>query len=193
MTTQMQELLNQLFDKTADKNESLSKVFNEVYSVMHDHAHKVGGLHMYFFPKEAEAKKAQKADLFKRFCIAMPHVVYAGEDKVTVCDFVEADPESEYTNYFTAARTSVEDEVHVYTEAVNVAQAEREVNKTEVVTLASGWQIEVPSKDCEGKSIKEKKVVNVVPREKTRWGYTTTVRKALINAFISWEIENGLA
>ena len=189
----MQEVLSQLFEKTANKNLSLSKVFNEVYSVMHTHAHKVGGLHMYFFPTEAEEKKAVKADLFKRFAYAMPHVVYAGEDKISVCDFVEADPDNEYTNYFTSARTSVDDEVTTYAEAVNVAKAEREVNKTETVVLASGWEMVVASKDSEGKSIKEKRVVNVVPREKTQWGYTSVVKKALINAITSWEIENGLA
>lgn len=193
MTKEMQNVLVQLFEKTAEKNESLSKVFNEVYSVMHDHAHKVGGLHMYFFPQEADAKKAQKADLFKRFCVAMPHVKYAGEDKITVCDFVEYDEEKEYTNYFVAARTNVDDEVHNYAEAVNVAETEREVNKTEWVELASGFKMEVVSKDAEGKKLKENKAVKVVPREKTRWGYTTTVRKALINAFTTWEIENGLA
>lgn len=193
MTQEMQSVLTQLFDKAAEKNESLSKVFNEVYKVMHDHAHKVGGLHMYFFPQEAKAKKAQKAELFKLFTISMPHVVYAGEDKITVCDFVEADPENEYTNYFTEARTSVDDNVQTYAVAVNIAQAEREVNKTEKVTLASGWEIEVASKDAEGKPMKENRVVNVVPREKTRWGYTSVVRKALINAFTMWEEANGLA
>ena len=193
MTNEMQNVIVSLFEKTAEKNESLSKVFNEVYKVMHDHAHKVGGLHMYFFPQEAEAKKANKADLFKRFCNAMPHVKYAGEEGITVCDFVEYDEEKEYTGYFVEARTNVDDEVHTYVEAVNVAEAEREVNKTEKVTLASGYVLEVASKDAEGKQLKENKVVKVVPREKTRWGYTSVVRKALINAFTSWEIEQGLA
>ena len=58
MTNEMQNVIVSLFEKTAEKNESLSKVFNEVYKVMHDHAHKVGGLHMYFFPQEAEDRKS---------------------------------------------------------------------------------------------------------------------------------------
>lgn len=193
MTQEMQNVLVQLFEKTAEKNESLSKVFNEVYKVMHDHAHNVGGLHMYFFPEEAEAKKAQKAELFKRFCYAMPWVKYAGEDKITVVDFVEYDEAKEYTVNFTAARTSVDEEVKDWGFASTWVEAEREVNKTEKVTLASGWEMEVASKDAEGKAIKEKKYIKVTPREKTRWGYTSVVRKALINAFTSWEIENGLA
>ena len=88
---------------------------------------------------------------------------------------------------------SVDDAVETFAVAVNVAQAEREVNKTEKVTLASGFVMDVPSKDAEGKQLKETKVVNVVPREKVQWGYTNVVKKALKNALISYEIENGLA
>ena len=188
MTTNMQELISAIFEKQAEKNLSVSKVFGEVYNAMKKNAELTGGIYSYFFA-DAESKK----DLFARFLYAMPHVVYAGTDKVVCVDFVEADPVKDYIAAFTQCRTNVDDEVHTYAEAVTVAQAEREVNKTEKVTLASGWEIEVPSKDAEGKQLKENKVVNVVPREKTQWGYTSVVKKALLNAIISWEIENGLA
>ena len=193
MTTQMQELIDQLFEKTASTQLSVSHVFNEVYKVLAKSAEISGGIYKYFFPTESEAKKAIKAELFAKFLNAMPHVKYAGNDKIVVCDFVEQDPEKEYSNYFTECRVSVDDAVETFAVAVNVAQAEREVNKTEKVTLASGFVMDVPSKDAEGKQLKETKVVNVVPREKVQWGYTNVVKKALKNALISYEIENGLA
>ena len=188
MTNNMQELISSIFEKQAEKNLSVSKVFGEVYKAMKENAELAGGVYQYFF-KDAESKK----DLFARFLYAMPHVVYAGTDKIVCVDFVEADPIKEYTQAFVEARCDVEDEVHTYAAAVNMAQAEREVNRTEKVVLESGWEMEVPSKDAEGKSIKVKKLVNLVPREKTQWGYTSVVKRALLKAIIAWEIENGLA
>ena len=46
--------------------------------------------------------------------------------------------------------------------------------------------------DENGKVIKENRVVNLVPREKVQWGYTAVVKKAIINAILVWECENGL-
>jgi hypothetical protein len=73
-----------------------------------------------------------------------------------------------------------------------MAQAEREVAKMETIKYASGFEKEVPSVDENGKVIKEKRIVNLVPREKVQWGYTAVVKKAIINAILVWECENGL-
>ena len=184
----MQELISSIFEKQAEKNLSVSKVFGEVYKAMKENAELTGGIYSYFF-KDAESKK----DLFARFLYAMPHVVYAGTDKIVCVDFVEADPTKKYTQAFVEARCDVEDEVHTYATAVTMAQAEREVNVMETIIYASGFTKEVPSYDAEGKLIKETRKVNVVPREKTQWGYTSVVKRALLKAIIAWEIENGLA
>jgi hypothetical protein len=106
---------------------------------------------------------------------------------------VEADPEKEYAQAFTECRPTVDDEATKYDCAVTMAQAEREVAKMETIKYASGFEKEVPSVDENGKVIKEKRLVNLVPREKTQWGYTKTVKQAIINAIIMWEIEQGLA
>lgn len=184
----MQELISSIFEKQADKNLSVSKVFGEVYNAMKANAELTGGIYSYFF-KDAESKK----DLFVRFLYAMPHVVYAGTDKIVCVDFVEYDESKEYSINFTSARTSVEEEVKDWGFASTWVEAEREVNVMETITYASGFTKEVPSYDADGKLIKEKRNVKVVPREKTQWGYTSVVKRALLNAIIAWEIENGLA
>jgi hypothetical protein len=130
--------------------------------------------------------------MFQKFLYAMPHIIEAGSGKLVVCDMVEADPEKEYTQAFCSCRVSVDDEVSSYPCAVTMAQAEREVAKMETIKYASGFEKEVPSVDENGKVIKETRVVNLVPREKVQWGYTAVVKKAIINAILVWEVENGL-
>lgn len=192
MTTQVQEIISQLFDKKADQNLSVSKVFGEVFNAIADNAKKDESLLKYLIPSDADKRKAVRADMFQKFLYAMPHIVEAGSGKLVVCDMVEADPEKEYTQAFCSCRVSVDDEVSNYPSAVTMAQAEREVAKMETIKYASGFEKEVPSVDENGKVIKEKRVVNLVPREKVQWGYTAVVKKAIINAILVWECENGL-
>ena len=192
MTTQVQEIISQLFDKKADQNLSVSKVFGEVFNAIADNAKKDESILKYLIPSDADKRKAVRADMFQKFLYAMPHIVEAGSGKLVVCDMVEADPEKEYTQAFCSCRVSVDDEVSNYPSAVTMAQAEREVAKMETIKYASGFEKEVPSVDENGKVIKEKRVVNLVPREKTQWGYTAVVKKAIINAILVWECENGL-
>lgn len=192
MTTQVQEIISQLFDKKADQNLSVSKVFGEVFNAIKDNAQKEESLLKYLIPSDADKRKAVRADMFQKFLYAMPHIVEAGSGKLVVCDMVEADPEKEYTQAFCSCRVSVDDEVSHYPMAVTMAQAEREVAKMETIKYASGFEKEVPSVDENGKVIKEKRIVNLVPREKVQWGYTAVVKKALINAILVWECENGL-
>ena len=192
MTTQVQEIISQLFDKKADQNLSVSKVFGEVFNAIADNAKKDESILKYLIPSDADKRKAVRADMFQKFLYAMPHIVEAGSGKLVVCDMVEADPEKEYTQAFCSCRVSVDDEVSNYPSAVTMAQAEREVAKMETIKYASGFEKEVPSVDENGKVIKEKRVVNLVPREKVQWGYTAVVKKAIINAILVWECENGL-
>ena len=192
MTTQVQEIISQLFDKKADQNLSVSKVFGEVFNAIAENAKKEESILKYLIPSDADKRKAVRADMFQKFLYAMPHIVEAGSGKLVVCDMVEADPEKEYTQAFCSCRPSVDDEVSSYPCAVTMAQAEREVAKMELVKYASGFEKEVPSLDENGKVIKEKRIVNLVPREKVQWGYTAVVKKALINAILVWEAENGL-
>ena len=192
MTTQVQEIISQLFDKKADQNLSVSKVFGEVFNAIAENAKKDESLLKYLIPSDAEKRKAVRADMFQKFLYAMPHIVEAGSGKLVVCDMVEADPSKEYTQAFCSCRPSVDDEVTKYPCAVTMAQAEREVAKMETIKYASGFEKEVPSVDENGKVIKEKRIVNLVPHEKVQWGYTAVVKKALINAILVWECENGL-
>lgn len=192
MTTQVQEIISQLFDKKADQNLSVSKVFGEVFNAIANNAKKEESLLKYLIPSDADKRKAVRADMFQKFLYAMPHIVEAGSGKLVVCDMVEADPEKEYTQAFCSCRVSVDDEVSNYPSAVTMAQAEREVAKMETIKYASGFEKEVPSVDENGKVIKEKRIVNLVPREKVQWGYTAVVKKAIINAILVWECENGL-
>lgn len=192
MNAQVQEIISQLFDKKADQNLSVSKVFGEVFNAIADNAKKDESLLKYLIPSDADKRKAVRADMFQKFLYAMPHIVEAGTGKLVVCDMVEADPEKEYTQAFCSCRVSVDDEVSNYPSAVTMAQAEREVAKMETIKYASGFEKEVPSVDENGKVIKEKRIVNLVPREKVQWGYTAVVKKAIINAILVWECENGL-
>jgi hypothetical protein len=192
MTTQVQEIISQLFDKKADQNLSVSKVFGEVFNAIAENARKEESILKYLIPSDADKRKAVRADMFQKFLYAMPHIVEVGSGKLVVCDMVEADPEKEYTQAFCSCRVSVDDEVSHYPYAVTMAQAEREVAKMETIKYASGFEKEVPSVDENGKVIKEKRIVNLVPREKVQWGYTAVVKKAIINAILVWEAENGL-
>lgn len=182
-----------MFDKKAEQNLSASKVFGEVFNAIADDAKKTGSIVKYLIPENSDERKKVRANMLQKFFRAMPHIVEAGSGKLVVCDMVEADPTKEYTQAFTECRTSVDEDVITYESAVTMAQAEREVAVTETIVYASGFEKEVPSVDAEGKVIKENRVVNVVPREKTQWGYTKTVKQAIINAIEAWEIEEGLA
>jgi hypothetical protein len=193
MTTQVQEIISQLFDKKAEQNLSASKVFGEVFNAICNNAKKDESILKYLIPSDAEQRKQVRADMLRKFFYAMPHIVEAGTGKLVVCDMVEADPEKEYAQAFCECRPSVDDEATKYPCAVTMAQAEREVAMTETIKYASGFEKVVPALDENGKVIKEKRIVNLVPREKTQWGYTSVVKKAIINAIIMWEIEQGLA
>ena len=193
MTTQVSELIEKLFDHKAEVNMSASKVFGEVFNAICDDAKKSESILKYLIPEDKEARKQVRADMLSKFFYAMPHIVEALTGKIVVCDMVEADPTKEYTQAFTAYRASVDEDVVVCASAVTMGQAEREVPMTETIKYASGFEKEVPSVDAEGKVIKEKRVVNIVPREKTQWGYTKTVKTAIINAITAWEVEQGLA
>jgi hypothetical protein len=193
MNANVQEIISQLFDKKAEQNLSLSKVFNEVFGAIAKDAKDSKSLLSYLLiPSDEKERKQVRAAIFAKFLYAMPHIVEAGTGKVVVCDVVEADPEKEYTQAFTEIRTSVESDVETFVSAVTVAQAERECPKMETIVYASGFKKDVPALDENGKTIKENRVVNVVPREKTQWGYTKVVKQAIINAFVAWEEENGL-
>lgn len=193
MTTQVKEIIGKLFDHKADQNLSASKVFGEVFNAIAADAAKSDSVVKYLIPASADERKKVRANMLQKFFRAMPHIVEAGSGKLVVCDMVEADPTKEYTQAFTECRASVDEEIMTYEVAVTMAQAEREVSVMETIVYASGFEKVVPSVDAEGKVIKENRLVNLVPREKVQWGYTKTVKQAIINAIEAWEIEEGLA
>lgn len=120
------------------------------------------------------------------FMHQMPHVVWNGSKQAVVCEWVESKddkPKKAFRQY-----RYFGEEISYPTNAAGEIEAvgsiEREIEKTakEVITFASGWSMEVPSRDSDGNVQKTKVCTKLVPREKNVWGYTDTVIDAFIAA-----------
>lgn len=110
----------------------------------------------------------------------MPHYVLNGTDKVIVCDFVEANDSNKLSKAIRQFRYSVDHEVEKG--FCTYVEVEVEEKKMEKVVLGSGWEMEVVSRDKEGKVMTETIKKQFVPRKKSVWGYTKDVKTAIINA-----------
>lgn len=121
--------------------------------------------------------------------LMMPHYVLNGTDKVIACDYVAATDSNKLSKTIRQYRLSVDSEIVKPEGCATFVETEVEESKTEKVKLASGWEIEVPSRDAEGNVIKESKKVQLVPRKKSVWGYTKDVKVAIIKAIEYIEFE----
>lgn len=185
LTAVQKENLAKVFDAKAEKEQTLDCVANKVAAALTTDV----------LTKEwvkdlvgASGDRARKVFL-QAVAYFHPHFVLNGTKKVIACDFIAATEENVGSKTIRQYRLSVNDEVVRPTNCANVIETEREESKTEKVTLESGWEIEVPSRDKEGNLIKETKKVQLVPRKKSVFGFTKEMKTAVINAIEA--IENG--
>ena len=177
LTEQQLKDLNKVFKANADKQLSLSKVLSTSLAAIvserigDDITAAVG----------ATTKDDARKEFVARFMNHMPHVVYNGSDKITVVDFFEAPADAKNDKFIKAFRLAGSDVVELET-CVNFVETEQEVKQHEKVTLASGFELDVISRDADGNVISDTKQVRLTWREKTVWGYTDTVKNAIIAA-----------
>ncbi|MBR1525035.1 MAG: hypothetical protein IJ640_00045 [Prevotella sp.] len=170
--------LSKLFRANADKQLSISKVLETTIAALRQDKTGLGGLYADIV---GESRSEERKNFLAVFAQHMPHVVFNGTDKVVMVDWVEAKEDSNLNKairqYRLAGGNIVRPEV-----CVGVVETEQEVKKQEKVTLASGYEMMVVSRDAEGTILTETKKLRLVPREKSVWGYTDTVMNAFIEA-----------
>lgn len=181
MTNEIVKEINRVFNANAEKQLSLSVVLNTTCQALKKDP-LTGNLYSHLI---GDSGSKERKDFMQRFMLCMPHIVING--KVVAVDWVAADSEKSYETFFDTYRLSSDSEQKKLTCKVNQVTDKREVVCKEVVTLASGYQMEVVSKDKDGNNIKEEKEVILVPREKAIWGYTEVVKNAIITALASYE------
>ena len=180
MTNEMKEIVMKVWKENANKQLSLSTVLATTCAALR--ADKMGAGSLYAeLIGDGGKNKSVRSHFINVFKHEMPHVTYNGTDKEVVVDFVEMDEDKKQNRAIREYRLAGGQAVTL-TECVGHIEDTREVNKTEWIKYASGFKREVPSLDSEGKVIKEKRVVKLVPREKTVWGYTDVVMNAFIAA-----------
>lgn len=139
--------------------------------------------------KATNGALAAKIDAnWKRFlelwALQMPHVVYNGHAKPTIVDWVK-DPEGKFKlERAIKAYRYTEDDAQTAVDGCfdgRIIRTKQE-KATEVITFASGFQKEVASLDEEGNAIVNDVDVELVPKEKSAWGFTTVMVEAFIAA-----------
>lgn len=139
--------------------------------------------------KAANNKLASVIDAnWKRFlelhALQMPHVVYNGHAKPTIVDWVK-DPEGKFKleRAIKAYRYTGDEEQTAVENCFDgrIVRTMQEKQK-ETITYASGFQKEVDALDEEGKPIVNEVQVELVPKEKSAWGFTTVMVEAFIAA-----------
>lgn len=175
MTNEIRENLAKLFKANADKQMSLSKVLETTIAALRADKTGMGGL---YADVVGDSRSDERKKFLSVFYQQMPHVVYNGTDKVIVVDWVEAKDQkgTKAIKQYRIAGEAMEKPDGCPT----FISVEKDVKKMEIVTLASGYSMEVVSRDAEGNVITEKRQVRLLPREKTVWGYTDTVMQAFI-------------
>lgn len=179
MTKEMQENVCSVFVANANKQLDLTTVFNKTAAALA--ANKTfGELYAEAIGKTADAP--ERAAFREKFMRHMPHVVYNGTDKVVAVDWVEMSDKDTNLKPIRQYKLAGEDVVKREGDTcVEYVLHEQETKKKESVTLASGFVIEVPSRDAKGNYLTETKNVQLVPRKKSVWGYTDTVKQAIID------------
>lgn len=119
------------------------------------------------------------------FPSCMPHYRKNGASTIIVCDWIEAKNDKPLNLAFSEFRF-IKDEVREDATKLEqcVGHIVRELPKPvkEVLTFKSGFQKEVDALDENGEKILANAKCNLVPREKSQWGYTDTVVDAFIEA-----------
>lgn len=116
------------------------------------------------------------------FMFQMPHVVYNGTNTPVVVDWVLDNGKFKLEKAIKSLRYTDDEEVTI--DGCSDGRVSRTISKrkTEIVTLASGYELEVPSRDVEGNYINEDEEVVFVPKAKSSWGFTDVVIKAFLAA-----------
>ena len=185
LTAEQKENIAKVFDAKAEKEQTLDSVANKVATAL------TSDVLTKLWVKDiigASGDKARK-NFLQAVAFFHPHFVLNGTNKVIACDFILATDENKGSKTIRQYRLSVDDEVVRPEICAEVIETEREETKTEKVKLESGWEIEVPSRDAEGKLLKEMRKVQLVPRKKSVFGFTKEMKTAVINAIEA--IENG--
>ena len=167
-----------VFRANADKQLSLSKVLETSVAAFRSDKY---GVDRIYADALGESRSDQRKLFMEVFATCMPHVIYNGTHKVVIVDFVEAKENSDLTKAIRQYRLAG-GEIVKQEGCAGFIETEQEVKKMETVTLASGFQVEVVSRDADGNVITETKKTRLVPREKSVWGYTDVVMNALIAA-----------
>ena len=115
--------------------------------------------------------------------LQMPHVVYNGNSKPTIVDWVK-DPDGKFklAKPIKSYRYTTDESITVVDGCFD-GRITRDVadTKKEVIVFASGFAKEVPSLDEEGKTIPVIVKSDFVPKEKSTWGFT----KVMIESFLA--------
>lgn len=121
----------------------------------------------------------------KLFPNAMPHYRKNGSSTIIVCDWVEQKTLKSMNVAFSEFRYIKGDVREDATKLPEcVGHITRDIEKPERVTIVypSGFEKEVDAVDKEGKTITKPVATNLVPHEKSAWGYTDVVIDAFIEA-----------
>ena len=178
MTQEQIKNFEKVWNANADKQMSLSKVLDTTLKAL---STDVLTTH---WAKEilGEDRSEERKRFLLAFSLCMPHYVLNGTDKVVICDYVAATDSNKLSKTIKQYRLSVDTDIVKPEGCANYVETEKEQNKTEEVTLASGYVLTVPSRDAEGNVITESVKTQLVPRKKAVWGYTKDVKAAILNA-----------
>lgn len=185
LTEEQKKNLAKVFDAKAEKEQTLDSVANKVASAL------TTDMLTKEWVKDLVGESGSKArkNFLQAVAFFHPHYVINGSSKIIACDFVTATEENKDSKTIRQYRLSVADEVVHPEVCKNVIDTEREENKMETITFESGYSMEVPARDAEGKVLKEMQKVQLVPRKKSVFGFTKEMKTAVINAIEA--IENG--
>lgn len=178
MTNEQKKNIEKVFAINADKQLSLEKVLNTTLKALCvDVMTSVYAKSILGEDRTEERKKFRAT-----FALCMPHYVLNGTNEVVIADFVAANDSNKLSKTVKQYRLSVDSDIVNPEGCLNYIETEKETKKTEIVTLESGYELEVPSRDADGNFITESVKVQLVPRKKAVWGYTKDVMAAIINA-----------
>ena len=178
LTAEQKENLAKVFDAKAEKEQSFDVVANRVAQALTTDVLTKSWVKDLIGESGTPARK----NFLQVVSFFHPHYVLNGSNKVIACDFILATDENKDSKTIRQYRLSVNEDVVRPEICANVVETEREENKMETVTFESGYEMEVPSRDAEGKVIKETKKVQLVPRKKSVFGFTKEMKTAIINA-----------
>lgn len=185
LTEEQKKNIAKVFDAKAEKEQTMDCVANKVAAAL------TTDILTKSWVKDivGESGSKERKNFLQAVAFFHPHYVLNGSKKAIACDFVTATEENKDSKTIRQYRLSVDEEVVRPEVCSNVIETEREENKMETITFESGYKMEVPARDVEGKVLKETQKVQLVPRKKSVFGFTKEMKTAVINAIEA--IENG--